>query len=127
MLFVLLDFDKNLTADALVDSEAYVKTIAQKDLDTIKQKALNNILKIGDPPNFQTQVANGQVEKLLATTRLLFQIGDNIFAEHLVTMRKLTGPNIRLHFMRNNSVAIDTTHGFIHFPKLTMQVKTASS
>ena len=29
--------------------------------------------------------------------------------------------------MRNNSVVIDTTHGLIHFPRLTMQVKTTSS
>ena len=29
--------------------------------------------------------------------------------------------------MRNNSVVIDTTHGLIQFPHLTMQVKTASS
>ena len=29
--------------------------------------------------------------------------------------------------MRNNSVVIDTTHGHIQFPHLTMQVKTASS
>ena len=29
--------------------------------------------------------------------------------------------------MRNNSVVIHTTHGLIHFPHLTMQVKTASS
>ena len=29
--------------------------------------------------------------------------------------------------MRNTSVVIDTAHGFIHFPHLTMQVKTASS
>ena len=29
--------------------------------------------------------------------------------------------------MRNNSVVTDTTHGLIHFPHLTMQVKTASS
>ena len=29
--------------------------------------------------------------------------------------------------MRNNSVVIDTTHGLIHFPQLTMRVKTASS
>ena len=42
-------------------------------------------------------------------------------------MKKLTGPKIGLHFMRNNSVVIDTTHGLIHFPHLTMQVKTASS
>ena len=42
-------------------------------------------------------------------------------------MKKLTGPIIGLHFRRNNSVVIDTTHGLIHFPHLTMQVKTASS
>ena len=28
--------------------------------------------------------------------------------------------------MRHNSVVIDTTHGLIHFPHLTMQVKSAS-
>ena len=28
--------------------------------------------------------------------------------------------------MRNNSVVIDTTHRLIHFPHLTMQVKTAA-
>ena len=42
-------------------------------------------------------------------------------------MKKITGPKIGLHFMRNNSVVINTTHGLIHFPHLTMQVKTASS
>ena len=36
-------------------------------------------------------------------------------------------PIIGLHFLRNNSVVIDTTHGLMHFPHLTMQVKTASS
>ena len=42
-------------------------------------------------------------------------------------MKKLTGPTIGLHLMRNNSVVIDTTHGLMHFPHLTMQVETASS
>ena len=42
-------------------------------------------------------------------------------------MKKLTGPIFGLHFMRNNSVVIDTTRGLIQFPHLTMQVKTASS
>ena len=41
-------------------------------------------------------------------------------------MKNLTGPIIGLHFMRNNSVVIDTTHGFIQFQHLTVQVKTAS-
>ena len=127
MLYVPLDFEKILTGDALVDSKAFVSAIAQDDLDSIKQKAPNNILKIDDPPNFQKQVANGELEKPLSTATLKFEIGDSSFAEHFVVMKKLTGPIIGLHFMRNNSVVIDTTHGLIHFPHLTMQAKTASS
>ena len=53
MLYVPLDFENNLTVDALVDSRAFVSAIAQNDLETIKQKAPNNLLKIDDPPNFQ--------------------------------------------------------------------------
>ena len=126
MLYVTLDFENNLTVGALVHSGAFVRAIAQDDLDTIKQKAPINILKIDDPPKFQIQVANGQLEKPLSTATLNIEIGDNTFAEHFVVMKKLTGPIIGLHFMRNNSVVIDTTHGLIHFPHLTMQVKTAS-
>ena len=39
MLYVSLDFENNLTVDALVDSRAFVSAIAQDDLETIKQKA----------------------------------------------------------------------------------------
>ena len=73
-----------------VDSQASVSAIAQNDLDTIKQKAPNKILKIGDPPNIQVQVANGQLEKLLARATLEIEIGKNIFAEHFVVKSKLT-------------------------------------
>ena len=127
MLYVPLDFKNSLTIDALVDSGAYVGAIAQKELDRIKQQSPSNILKIDDPPNFQIQVANGQLEKPTATATLKFDIGHHIFAEHFVVMKNLTGPIIGLHFMRYNSVVIDTTHGLIHFPHLTMQVKSALS
>ena len=126
MLYVPLDFDNNLTVDALVDSGAYASAIAQNDLDTVKEKAPNNILKSDDPPSFQIQVANGQLEKPSATATPKLEIGDDNFSEHFIVMKKLTGPIIGLHLMRNNSVAIDTTHGLIHFPHLTLQVKTAS-
>ena len=116
MLYVPLDFDDNLKVDALVDSRAFVSAIAQDDLETIKQKAPKNILKIDDPPNFQIQVANGQLEKPLSTATLKFENGDNSFAEHFVVMKRLTGPIIGLHFMRNNSVVIDTTHVSYIFP-----------
>ena len=127
MLYVPLDIENNLTVDALVDSGAFVSAIPQDDLETIKQKAPNIVLKIDEPPIFQIQVANVQIEKPISTATLKFEIGDNGFAEHFVVMKKLTGPIIGLHFMRNNSVVIDTTHGLIHFPHLTMQAKTASS
>ena len=118
MLYVPLDFENGLTIDALVDSGAYVSAIAQSELDRIKQQSPSNILKNDDPPNFQIQVANGQLEKPTATATLKFDIGDHIFAEHFVVMKNLTGPIIGLHFMRHNSVVIDTTHGLIHFPHL---------
>ena len=127
VLYVPLDFHNNLTVDALVDSGAFISAIALDDLDTIKHKAPNNILRIGDPPNFQIQVANGQLEKPLSTATLKFENGDKIFAEHFVVMKNLTGPINGLHFMRNNSVVNDTTHGRIQFTQLTMQVKTASN
>ena len=122
-----LDFENKLTADASEYSGAFVSAITQKNLNTIKKKAPNNILKIDDPPNFQIQVADGHLEELLATTTLKFEIGDIIFGENFVLLKKLTEPIIWMHFMRNNSECIDTTHGLIHSPHLTMQVKTASS
>ena len=124
MLFVPLDFENGLTIDALVDSGAYVSAIAQKELDRIKEQAPSNV---DEPPNFQIQIANGQLEKPIATATLKFDIGDHIFAEHFVVMKNVTGRIIGLHFMRYNSVVIDTTHGLVHFPHLTMQVKRALS
>ena len=41
-------------------------------------------------------------------------------------MKKLTGPIIGLHFMRNNSVVTCTAHGLIHVRHLTMKVKNTS-
>ena len=40
----LLDFEKNLTVDALVDSGAYVRAIARNDLDTKKNRKLQIII-----------------------------------------------------------------------------------
>ena len=127
MLYVPLDCQNCLTLDALVVSGAYVSAIAQKVLDRIKQQAPSNILKTDDPPNFQIQVANGNLEEPVATATLKFDIGAHIFVEQFVVMKSLIGSTIGLRFMRHNSVVIDTTHGLIHFPHLTMQVKSASS
>ena len=94
-------------------------------MDRIKQQAPSNVLKIDEPPNFQIQVATGQLEKPIATATLKFDTGDHIFAEQFVVKKKLTGPMIGLHFMTQNSVVIDATHGLIHIPHLTVQAKNA--
>ena len=86
MLYVPLYFENGLTIDALVDSGAYVSAIAQKELDRIEQQAPSNILKSDDPPIFQIQVANGQLEKPTAIATLKFDIGEHIFAEHFVVL-----------------------------------------
>ena len=131
MLYVHLNFEIGLTIDALVDSRAYVIATAHSDLDRIKQQAIANIFKSDDRPTFQIQVANGQLEKPKATTTVKFVIGDHTFAEHFVVMKNFIGPIIGSHFMRHNSVVIDNTHGFIHFPTRrtlkTPQVKYAPS
>ena len=125
LLCVLLDFENGLTIDALVDSVAYVSAIAQKELNIIKQQAPSNIFKIDDPPSYQIREANGRLEKPIATATLKFHIGDQTFAQHFVVMTNLTGPIIGLRVMRHNSVVINTTHGLIRLPHLTMQVKCA--
>ena len=109
MLYVPLAFENNTKIDALVASGVHVSAILQTELDTIKQKAPNIISKSDDRRIFQKQVANGRLEKLLGRTTLRFDIGDNAFAEHFVVMKKLTGTIVGLHFIRINSVVIDTT------------------
>ena len=71
-------------------------------------------------------IASCQLEKPIATATLKYDIGDNSFAEHFVVMKVLTGPITGIHFMRHNSVVIDTTHGLFLFPHSTMQAKNAA-
>ena len=127
MLYVPLDFENGVTLVDPVDSGAYVTATAQKESDLIKQQAPFNIFKNDDLPNFQIQVANGQLEKPRAAATRKSDNGDHICAEHFVVVKSLTGPVIVFHFMRRNSVVIDTTHGLIHFPNMTQQVKSVSS
>ena len=126
-LHVPLDFKNAIRTIALHDSGAYLSAIGQNKLITIKKQAPAKIFEIDDPPNFQFQVANGQLEKPSATATLKFDFGDHIFGQYFVVMKYLTGPIIGLHFMRHNSVSIDSTHGLIHFPQLTMLDKSAAS
>ena len=121
------EFRNSLNKDASSDSRAYVSPVSQNEVDEINQQAPNIILKSDDNPNFQIQVANGHVEKPLSTATPKFDIWDKAFAEHFVVMKKCTRPIIGFHFMKHNSVVIDTTQCLIHFIYLTKQVKSSAS
>ena len=127
MLYVHLNFENGLTIDALVDSRAYVIATAHSDLDRIKQKAIANIFKSGDRPTFQIQVANCELEKPKATTTVKFVIEDHTSAEQFIVTKKCIGPIIGSHFMRHNSVVIDSTHGLIQFSHFTMHLENTAN
>ena len=108
MLYVPLHFRNGLTTGVFVESRAYVSANAQSEMDSNKQKAHANRFKIDDPPNFQIQIGNGQLEKPIATTLPKFDSGDNTFAEHFVLTRILTGPSLGLRIVSYITVVIDT-------------------
>ena len=89
---------------------ADVSAVAQIETDKIELQAPANILKIDDPPNFQTHVGNGQSEKPTATATFEPDIGGDRFAEHFVVLKNFTRPFINLHLMRHNSADIGTTN-----------------
>ena len=76
MLYVPLVFENGLMADALVDSRAYVRVVSEIELNRVIEHSLISTFKIDDPPHFQLQMANGKLEKSLATATLKFNLGD---------------------------------------------------
>ena len=72
-------------------------------------------------------MVKGHSKKPIAATTVESEFGDSTFAELFVSMKKLAGPIIVLQFMRHKGIEIDTTHGLIHFPLLTKQIKGANS
>ena len=66
MPYVPLDFEIGLTKDDLEGT--HISAVNRNELDRIKQQAPKNVIKIDAPSISQKQVANGQLQKPLATT-----------------------------------------------------------
>ena len=63
MLYFPMDF-ANLTIDGLIDRDALSNAISKDDFEQIET---HESLKRRPPPDFQTIVANGQLETSIAT------------------------------------------------------------
>ena len=117
-----MDFGE-LNIDGLIDTGALSSAIPEADLRKIRLLSPNTILNGGPPPEFQTMVANGQLEAPIATVELQFEIGDIIIRENFEVMANLTSPLIGLLFVQRNSTILDMRQGILNFPLFSMQLK----
>ena len=121
-LYSTVEFNKNLTKDTLVDSNAciIISAIAPKEMDKLNNRPRITFSETSTLQTFNWKKTNGHLKKPLATTTLAFDVGENLFTGNLVVLKNMTVPFIGLHFMGYKIVVIYTTHGLIHFPQLKL-------
>ena len=122
MLYFPMDFGE-LNIDGLIDTGALSSAIPEADLRKIRLLAPHTILNEGPPPEFQTMVANGQLEAPIATVELQFEVGDITCRENFIVMTNLRSPLIGLFFLQRNSTIRDMRQGILSFPFFSMQLK----
>ena len=122
MFYFPIDFGE-LNIDGLIDKGAFSSAIPEADLRKLRLLAPHTILKEGPPSEFQTMVANGQLEAPIATVEMQFEVGDITFREKFLVMTNLTSPLIGLLFLQRNSTILDMRQGILNFPFFSMQLK----
>ena len=122
MYYIPMDFEK-LTIDGIINTGAPTSAIAEQYLNKIKFLANEAIKETGSTPNFQIQVANGQLEVPISTVLLEFEVADFMLKENLIIMKHLSNPLIGLCYLRRNNAIFDVTQGILIFPYFSMQLK----
>ena len=122
MLYIPMDFGE-LDIDGLNDTDALSGAIPGADLRNIRLLPPHTILNEGPPAEFQSMVANGQLEAPIATVELHFEVSDITFREKFTLMTNLTSPLIGLLFLQRNSTILDMRQWILNFPFLSMQLK----
>ena len=72
MYYMPMDFEK-LTLDRLLDTGSLTSVTSEQDLNKIKLPANEAIKDTGQPPNFQSMMAIGQLEVPISTVLLDFE------------------------------------------------------
>ena len=67
--------------------------------------------------------ANGQLEALIATVELQFEVGGITLREKIMVMTNLTSPLIGLLILQRNGNILDMRQGILNFPFFSMQLK----
>ena len=103
-----MDFEK-ITLDGLIDTGALTSAVSEQDLKKVKLLANDTIKETGPPPNFQSMVANGQLEVAIGTVLLEFEVADFTLRENFIIMKNLPNPLIGLCFLRRSNAIFDVT------------------
>ena len=117
-----MDFGE-LFIDGLIDTGALSGALLEADLRKIRFLAPHKTVTECLPIEFQTMVANGQLEAPIATVDLQFEVGDIAFSEKFIVLTNLTSPLIGLLFLQRNSTILDMRQGILSFPFFSMLVK----
>ena len=104
---------KKLTLVGLIDTGALRSALSEQDLNKIKLLANEAIKETGPPPNFQIMVANGQLEVLIITVLLEFEVADFMLRGNFISMKNLPVPLIGLCFLRRNNAIFHVTQGIL--------------
>ena len=119
MLYLPLEFGE-ITMDGLVDSGAFINAMSWSDNNAIKMNSDSCVIKENPQLPFKIECANAQLEHLIATADIQFNIGTYTFTDTFVILSKTSFPIIGLNFMRNHQAVIDTANGTINFPHVEM-------
>ena len=87
MFFLPVEFN-TVKIDALVDSDAYIYAISERDAEKFRQNASQCIINKAPPPPFKVQYANAELEPPLATYTLRFKNVDYTFEETFIVMNQ---------------------------------------
>ena len=117
MLFLPVEFNM-VKIDALVDSDAYINAISERDAEKLRQHASQCIVNKAPPTPFKVPYANAELEQPLAMYTLRFKIGDYTFEETFIIMNQTSFPIIGLAFLRKHAAILDTAQGTIDLPKI---------
>ena len=106
--------------DGLVDSGAFINAMSWSDYNATKMNSDNCVIKEYPQPPFKIECANAQLEQLIATADIQFNIGTYTFTDTFVIPSKASFPIIGLNFLRNHQAVLDTANGTIILPHFEM-------
>ena len=124
MLFVPLQFN-NYENQGLLDTGAVQSALSETELRKITAAHPEAVLDELPPPNFNVQIANGNLVPIRKQVLLRFFIAGKVFEEVFLVLPTMGTILIGMSFFEKYSVNLDIKNHLVHFPNhmMSMQVR----